>query len=146
MAYCTNTDVKVYVGTTVSDADLTAMIIDADAEIDAYFLARGGLTPVSTVSKAASILLTRAKVAERFQVTGENPTGWSRGDYSQSGSVDQLGQAKLLHDAAEKLMRDEVGRLQSNYTDSADIGRSDAVVDDFKLDQSDMPETFSELT
>jgi len=146
MANCTPANVKVYVGSTVTDADLTEMIKDADDEISDFFSARGGLTPSSAVAKQASILLTRAKVAERFHLTGENPAGYSSGDYSQSGSVDQLGQAKSLQEQAYKLLRDEVGRLQANYKDSASIQRSDAVVDDFKLDQSDMPEMFSELT
>ena len=146
MSYCTAADVKVYVGTVVSDADLTAMISDSDGEISAYFLARGGITPVSTVSKQVSIMLTRARIAERFQLTGENPAGYSAGDYSQSGSADQLGQAKMLRDAAEKLMKDEVGRLSSNYTEAADITRSDANMEDFKLDQSDPPTYFTELT
>lgn len=146
MAYCTAADVKVYVGTVVADADLTAMIADADSEIGAYFLARGGVTPLSSVAKQASIMLTRARIAERFQLTGENPSGYSSGDYSQSGSVDQLGQAKSLQDRAYKLMADEARRLQSDYTGSADIRRCDALVDDFKLDQGDIPESFEELT
>ena len=147
MSYCLPADVKVYVGTVVSDADLTAMIADSDSEISAYFLAHGGLTPGSAVSKQASLLLTRARVAERFHLTGENPTGWSRGDYSQSGSVDQLGQAKSLQDRAMKLMAEEVGRLQTTgYTDAESTRRCDALVDDFKLDQDDIPESFSELT
>ena len=146
MAYCTAADVKVYVGAVVSDADLGYMIADSDSEIGAFFLARGGITPSSAVAKQVSILLTRAKVAERFQLTGENPAGYSSGDYSQSGSVDQLGQSKLLLERAYKLMADEARRLQTDYTDSASVRRSDAVVDDFKLDQSDIPESFSELT
>lgn len=145
-AYCTAADVKVYIGTAVSDADLGFMIADSDSEISAFFTARGGITPSAAAGKQISILLTRAKVAERFQLTGENPAGYSSGDYSQSGSVDQLGQSKLLLERANKIMNDEVRRLQSDYTDSASVRRSDAVVDDFKLDQSDMPETFSELT
>ena len=146
MAYCVAADVKVYVGTVVSDADLTAMITDSDSEISAYLAARGGVTPSSGAGKAASVLLTRAKVAERFQMTGENPAGYSCGDYSQSGSVDQLGQAKLLRDAAEKILNDEVNRLNANYTEAADITRVDAIMPDFKLDQSDQPSFFTELT
>ena len=109
MAYCTAADVKVYVGAVVSDADLGFMIADSDSEIGAFFLARGGITPSSAVAKQVSILLTRAKVAERFQLTGENPAGYSSGDYSQSGSADQLGQSKLLLERANKIMNDEIG-------------------------------------
>lgn len=144
MAYCTNTDVKVYVGTTVSDADLTAMITDADAEINTFFSARGGKSPASATAKQVSILLTRARVAERFQLTGENPAGYSSGDYSQSGSVDQLGQAKSLQERAYKIMNDEVVRLQIIPQELTNITRSDAVMGDFKLDQSDTPNFFSE--
>lgn len=145
MVYSTPADVKVYVGTVVSDADLTAMIADSDSEISAYFTARGA-TVGSAVAKQVSVLLTRAKVAERFHLTGENPTAYSSGDYSQSGVSDQLGQARSLQDRAYKLMNDEVRRLQTDYTDSASVRRSDAVIDDFKLDQSDLDEPFSELT
>jgi hypothetical protein len=145
MAYCTAANVKVYTGTTVLDADLTAMISDSDDEINQFFVTRGGLTPSSTAAKAASILLTRSKIAERFHNTGENPTAWSSGDYAQSGVADQKGLADSLHSEAEKVMRDELGRLQSGYTDSASTRRSDAVVDDFQLAQSDIPESFSEL-
>lgn len=146
MAYCTAADVKVYVGTVVSDADLGYMIADADSEIGAFFLARGGVTPLSSVAKQASIMLTRARITERFQLTGENPAGYSSGDYSQSGSVDQLGQAKSLQDQAYTLMKAEARRLQSDYTEASDIRRSDALVDDFKLDQNDISESFEELT
>ena len=144
MVYCTPANVKVYVGTTVTDADLTEMIADADAEINAFFASRGGKSPDSTTAKQVSILLTRARVAERFHLTGENPTGYSSGDYSQSGSVDQLGQAKSLQDRAYKIMNDEAVRLRTVPQEQADVTRSDAVMPDFHLDQSDDPTFFTE--
>ena len=42
-------------------------------------------------------------------------------------------------------MKDEIGRLQVNYSDAATTRRSDAVIDDFKLDQNDLVEPFSEI-
>jgi len=146
MAYCTAANVKVYTGTTVLDADLTAMISDSDDEINQFFLTRGGLTPSATAAKAASILLTRSRVAERFHNTGENPTAWSSGDYSQSGVADQGSLAISLRNQAFDKLREELGRLQTGYTDSESTRRSDAIVDDFKLDQGDLPESFQELT
>lgn len=144
MAYCTVADVKVYVGTVVSDADLGAMITDADSEIGAFFLARGSVTPGTAAAKQASILLVRAKVAERFNVTGENPTSFSYPDYSQSGVSDHFTSGKDLADRAYQIMRDELNRQDVPYMAQEDIQRADAVMPDFKLDQSDLPEFYTE--
>ncbi|MFA7695301.1 MAG: hypothetical protein WCX63_07180, partial [Methanoregula sp.] len=95
MVYCTPANVKVYVGTTVTDADLTEMIADADRDILAYFTAQG-ISVNTDTAKSASILFTRASVAYRFYLTGENPTSYSSGDYSQSGAADQLSLSKEL--------------------------------------------------
>lgn len=146
MAYCTAADVKVYVGTVVSDADLGYMIADSDAEITQYFAARGGYTPTTTAAKIISVFLTRARVAERFNVTGENPTAYSAGDYSQSGVSDHFGAAKYLREQAYARMAEELGRQQTNYTEASEITRSDADMKDFRLDQSEPPVFFSELT
>ena len=108
MAYCTAADVKVYVGTTVSDADLTAMIADADRDILSFFT-KQGVAVDSDTAKTASILLTRAAVAERFYLTGENPTSYSSGDYTQSGAADQLALSKKLSADALKILDEYVG-------------------------------------
>jgi len=105
MTYCVPADVKVYVGTTVSDADLTAMIADADRDITKYFTTNE-ITVDTDTAKSASILLTRAAVAQRFYLTGENPTSYSSGDYSQSGAADQLALAKDLTKEAMKVLDD----------------------------------------
>jgi hypothetical protein len=144
MAYCTNTDVKVYVGTTVSDADLTAMITDADRDILAYFTAQG-ITVNTDTAKSASILFTRASVAYRFYLTGEKPTSWSRGDYSQSGAADQLALSKELRTEAFRILNEYMEFKRIGTTDAqTSVTRSDAVMGDFKLDQSDNPVFFSE--
>jgi len=144
MSYCTAANVKVYVGTTVSDADLTAMIVDADRDILAYFTARGG-TVDTDVAKTASILFVRAAVAQRFYLTGENPTSYSAGDYSQSGAADQLKLSQELKAEAFRVLNESVSDSTSYDTES-NVTRSDAVMDEFKLDQSDPPTYFSELT
>jgi len=144
MSYCTAANVKVYVGTTVSDADLTAMIVDADRDILAYFTASGE-TIDSDVAKSASILLVRAAVAQRFYLTGENPTSYSAGDYSQSGAADQLKLAQDLKAEAFRVM-DECFSNDVSYETEESVTRSDALMDDFKLDQSEQPTFFTELT
>ena len=143
MANCTAADVKVYVGTVVSDSDLGAMITDADSEISQFFLTRGGGSPGTAAAKQASILLVRAKVAERFNITGENPTSYTSGDWSQSGVSDHAGSAKELRAQAYQILRDELSRLVS-LPELVDVIRSDAVMNDFKLDQSDHPLFFME--
>jgi len=144
MSYCTAANVKVYVGTTVSDADLTAMIVDADRDILAYFTARGG-TVDTDVAKTASILFTRAAVAQRFYLTGENPTSYSSGDYSQSGAADQLKLSQELKAEAFRVLNESMSDATS-YDTEENVTRSDAVMDDFKLDQSEPPTYFTELT
>ncbi|MDD5048890.1 MAG: hypothetical protein PHH09_08170 [Methanoregulaceae archaeon] len=144
MAYCTAANVKVYAGAVVSDADLTAMIADADDEIDQFFLTRGGLTPGSDVTKKASILLVRAEIADRFNLTGENPTSYAYPDYSQSGVSDHAQSAREYRDRAYGLMRDELNRVDTPYMLEEDIVRSDAVMPDFKLDQSDISTYYAE--
>lgn len=105
MAYCTPANVKVYVGTTVTDADLTEMIADADRDILAFFT-NLGLAVDTDAAKSASIFLTRAAVAQRFYLTGENPTSYSSGDYSQSGAADQLSLSKELTAKAWEVLND----------------------------------------
>jgi hypothetical protein len=144
MSYCTAANVKVYVGNTVSDADLTAMIVDADRDILAYFTARGR-TVDTDVAKTASILFVRAAVAQRFYLTGENPTSYSAGDYSQSGAADQLKLSQELKAEAFRVLNESMSDSTS-YDTEANVTRSDAVMDDFKLDQSDPPTYFTELT
>jgi hypothetical protein len=137
MAYCTNTDIKVYVGTTVSDADLTAMITDADRVISAFFASRE-MTVDTNTAKTASILLTRAAVAERFYITGENPTSYSSGDFSQSGAADQLALSKELRAEAFRVLNEYI-LLQNTDDTDLDRTRCDAVMDDLKFDQNTVP-------
>jgi hypothetical protein len=143
MVYCTPANVKVYVGTTVTDADLTEMIADADRDILAYFNAQG-LSVNADTAKSASILFTRASVAYRFYLTGENPTSYSSGDYSQSGAADQLSLSKELRAEAFRILKEYVGLKRVSATTQTDVTRSDAVMGDFKLDQSDDPTFFTE--
>jgi hypothetical protein len=143
-AYCIAADVKVYVGTTVSDADLTAMIVDADRDILAFFTARGIAVDTNT-AKSASILFTRASVAYRFYLTGENPTSYSSGDYSQSGAADQLALSKDLRAEAFRILNEYIRLKTTSLDTKTDVVRSDAIMDDFKLDQADDPAFFSEL-
>ena len=145
MVYCTPANVKVYVGTTVTDADLTEMIADADRDILAYFTAQG-ISVNTDTAKSASILFTRASVAYRFYLTGENPTSYSSGDYSQSGAADQLSLSKELRAEAFRILKEYVGLKRVSATTQTDVTRSDAVMGDFKLDQSDDPTFFAEDT
>ena len=144
MAYCSAADVKVYTGTVVSDSDLGAMITDADSEISQFFLTRGGLSPGTAAAKQASILLVRGKVAERYALTGENPTSYTSGDWSQSGVSDHSASGKEFRAQAYQILKDELNRLTSPIDTLSEVKRADAVMDDFKLDQSDLPDYFSE--
>jgi hypothetical protein len=143
MGYCTNTEVKVYVGTVVSDADLTSMIVDVDRIVLAYFTARG-IGVDTTTAKAASILLTRAEVAMRFYITGENPTSYSSGDYSQSGSADQMSLAESLKKEAFRILDEYVKLMDDSQEEQTDVTRCDAVMPQFQLDQEDVPSFFTE--
>jgi hypothetical protein len=107
MVYCTPENVKVYVGTTVSDADLTEMIADADRDILAFFTNQGVAVDENT-AKSASILFARASVAYRFYLTGENPTSYSSGDFSQSGAADQLALSKELRTEAFRVLNERL--------------------------------------
>ena len=144
MSYCTPADVKVYVGTVVSDADLTAMIVDADRDILAFFTTRGISVDTNT-AKSASILYTRASVAERFYLTGENPTSYSAGDYSQSGAADQMGLSEKLRAAALKILNDYINDTAASYDSVDDVRRCDAFMDNFSLDQSSEEVFFTEI-
>jgi len=144
MAYCVPADVKVYVGTVVSDADLTAMITDSDRDILAFFTTRGISVDTNT-AKSASILYTRASVAERFYLTGENPTSYSAGDYSQSGAADQLALSKELRAKALQVLNDYINDTAASYDAVEDVRRCDAFMDNFSLDQSDEEVFFTEL-
>jgi hypothetical protein len=143
MTYCTAADVKVYVGTVVSDADLGAMIVNADQTVLNYFTARGTSVDTDT-AKQASILLVRSMVAERFYLTGENPTSFSHGDYSQSGAADQFGLAKELRTEAFRLVAEYIAYKRTSPDSQTEVRRSDAVIDDFKLDQAEMPDPFDD--
>jgi hypothetical protein len=105
VVYCTPANVKVYIGTTVTDADLTEMIADADRDILSYFT-KQGIAVDADAAKSASILLTRAAVAQRFYLTGENPTSYSSGDFSQSGAADQLSLSEKLRAEAFRILND----------------------------------------
>ena len=144
MSYCTPADVKVYVGTVVSDADLTAMIADSDRDILAFFTTRGISVDTNT-AKSASILYTRASVAERFYLTGENPTSYSAGDYSQSGAADQMGLSEKLRAAALKILNDYINDTAASYDSVTDVRRCDAFMDNFSLDQSSEEVFFTEI-
>jgi len=144
MVYCTAADVKVYVGSTVSDADLGYMIADADKKGDQRS-ARLRISVDTDTAKQASIFLVRSAVASRFHLTGENPTGFSSGDYSQSGSADTLGAAKYFEEQAWQIISDYAKSLQGAVEDDeASITRCDAVMSDFKLDQTDNPSFYVE--
>jgi len=144
MVYCVPADVKVYVGTVVSDADLTAMITDSDRDILAFFTTRGISVDTNT-AKSASILYTRASVAERFYLTGENPTSYSAGDYSQSGAADQMGLSEKLRAAALKILNDYINDTAASYDSVTDVRRCDAFMGNFSLDQSSEEVFFTEI-
>ena len=144
--YCEIEDVKVYIGTKVSDADLAAILKDADAQIDAYFSTRGVSLSDRTVARQASIMLTRALVAERFAMTGENPTSYSTGDYSQSGSADFFSLSKGFRAQAFEILHGYLMTATTATTNEStfDVTRSDAVLPDFHLDQTDDPTFYKE--
>jgi hypothetical protein len=93
MTYCTTAEVRSQTGigatSTISDADLTNMIEQADLEIDA-FLAPYGLSGAdSGAPKAASIKLSSASVIEHLAISGNR--GYTAADLAR---VDALrGQA-----------------------------------------------------
>lgn len=143
MAYCTNTEVKVFVGTKVSDADLTAMITLADKEINEY-LKRADVTPATCdATNTASIHLTRSYVLERFHLTGEAPVAYNSGDWQQSGSIDTLGAAKYHRDAAFSTLDNYIAQVQTGTVIEDGVLRCDSELIGLTLDNSYIP-TFGE--
>lgn len=138
MAYCLPADVKVYVGTVVSDADLTAMIADADRTIDLVFEA-AEITVDSSCAKAASILLVRSSVAERFYLTGENPTSYTAGDYSQSETANQSALAASLKMEAKAILDKCIRSAETKVSNLVDFKRSDSTMTGLQLDCGEVP-------
>ena len=66
MVYCTYTDVKRIIDTTLADADITALIVLADAEITA----RGLTTLSSDVLKTISMYLTADMIQSETVASG----------------------------------------------------------------------------
>jgi hypothetical protein len=107
MSYCTIAEVKVYAGSTITDADLLDMITDADRKINLYFKNRRVAVDPDTAT-TASVLFVRSAISERFHLTGENPTAYSCGEYSQQGAANQLELANSLKKEAYGIIDDYI--------------------------------------
>lgn len=73
MAYCTYTDLQNQgAPSTISTAQLTAIIVDADREIAAYLVANGVSAPTSSdACTVASISLSKARILEFAVLSGQ---------------------------------------------------------------------------
>lgn len=62
MAYCTADDVKLLIRTNLSDANITSLIAQADADLDDML---GGASMSTTLKKSCSMRLTAIMIAQR---------------------------------------------------------------------------------
>lgn len=77
MAYCTADDVYLRTGTslgTLTEANITSLIAESDAEIVSYLTAKGYTAPASdNALKNASIKLTMVKIIDRLSMELSRP-------------------------------------------------------------------------
>ena len=77
MAYCTATDVYLRTGTslgTITEANITSMIAESDAEIVSYLTAKGYTAPTSSNAlKSASVYLTMVMIIDRLSIELSRP-------------------------------------------------------------------------
>lgn len=90
MAYCTNADLTLLTGTTLSTTVQDAIILQADNEINGLIYA-AGLTPpgADNTLKAASLKLSSAGVMTRARMDGSRPSTLTVGEYTSSDNIDQ---------------------------------------------------------
>lgn len=94
MAYCTATDVYLRTGTslgTITEANITSMIAESDAEIVSYLTAKGYAAPTSSNAlKSASVYLTMVMIIDRLSI-----------ELSRPGSLTLVGDISFTVDASE---------------------------------------------
>lgn len=88
MAYSTATELKALTGATLADADLEAIIDQADRTIDAKLRIAGitGANPADL--KAASLEYSIAGLLTRYRLDGTKPASLSVGGLSMSDNID----------------------------------------------------------
>ena len=92
MAYCTFTEVKRIISTNMASADITALIVLADAEIDARELDGRG----SNIKKQISMFLTASMIALK------QPQTASLGGVSANASASVIDWRKLAEDLIKR--------------------------------------------
>jgi hypothetical protein len=94
MAYCTNAELTLLTGTTLSTAIQDAIIDQADREIKAYIKAEG-LTPPAADDdlKAASINLSKVGIITHNRMTGTQPKSAKVGDITIQDDLDKAIEA-----------------------------------------------------
>lgn len=94
MAYCTNAELTLLTGTTLSTAIQTAIIDQADREIKAYIKAEGLTPPASDDDlKAASINLSKVGIITHNRMTGTQPKSAKVGDITIQDDLDKAIEA-----------------------------------------------------
>ncbi len=100
MAYCTQSDVRLLITTSIEDADITSLITHAQEDLDSML---GGTTFDTAQKKIATMRLTAALILERGQDT-----------YSETESRRQLLEAAERHRAmVRKMIRKGVPRWRT---------------------------------
>lgn len=139
MAFCTAADVKLKAGSslgTLLDADLTLLIAEVDDEITDILTDKGLTASVSDKRlKRASVYKTIAAIKRRqsHELSRPNSLG---GDISFSAQPET--EAVAFEEAAAEQIALYIRASGGNTLPSSpqEVTRSDAVMDDFKLDQS----------
>jgi len=94
MAYCTNTELTLLTGTTLSTAIQDAIIDQSDREIKAYIKAEGITPPASGDDlKAASLNLSKVGIITHNRMTGTQPKSAKIGDITISDDPDKAIEA-----------------------------------------------------
>ena len=118
MAYCTATDVYLRTGTslgTITEANITSMIAESDAEIVSYLTAKGYPAPTSSNAlKSASVYLTMVMIIDRLSIELSRPESLTLvGDISFS--VDP-SEAKRFTTAAYSAMDTYIATVNTSNT------------------------------
>ena len=94
MAYCTNAELTLLTGTTLSTAIQDAIIDQSDREIKAYIRAEGIIPPASDDDlKAASINLSKVGIITHNRMTGTQTKSAKVGDITIQDDLDKAIEA-----------------------------------------------------
>jgi hypothetical protein len=101
MSYCVYADIQAATGTNLDSSTITALITQADAEIDAYLLPYGVTGSNSGACKSASINLTKGLLCTYQNLDAEAEERYRRAAYKLLqqliDSQTSLSSSKMIH-------------------------------------------------